>query len=427
MQWYFGIRRREEAPKTIDARPNFLFEARRPSETPTLRLLLQFLRWIHFLFLTFLTFGVAGLTAQAQTQYTADGTPTGIEEEIRWRANRARFDTASENATRGTAYTDVPASAGPFAPNQRIAQAARHQSEDMAKANVFQHATVPGSLFYNATTQPDPWDRMEAEGYIWNYAGENIAAGYTTAEAAYVGWWNSTGHRVNMCEAALREIGNGYYFWSASTYRHYYTMDLGTSGNTCFFTDTAFRDANGNNTFEQTEGLSGVAIRLRVGNTDHSSYDISSSVGSFAIPIQSIGSGAVVQVILSNTTSASITVHVPRDYRSYNTLVLGAGEARSYGTFTRPSSARNVGFRDVTPGQVPLVAPRLNISVTGSTTVLSWPSMAGLEYQAQWTTNLTTWNPVTNAFRFGTGSTLTQIDSSVSPTRKFYRVVTRRP
>ena len=29
---------------------------------------------------------------------------------------------------------------------------------------------------------------MQAEGYSWNNAGENIAAGYSGAEATYVGW-----------------------------------------------------------------------------------------------------------------------------------------------------------------------------------------------------------------------------------------------
>src|SRR5262245_17743069 len=174
------------------------------------------------------------LPANGESQYTTDGAPTGTEEEMRWRANRARFDTASENATRGTAYTDVPLSSGPLAPNQSITAAARHQSEDLAKANLFQHETVPASLFYNPTTQPEPWDRMSAEGYTWNYAGENIAAGYASADAAHVGWWLSTGHRENMCDSSFREIGNGYYLWSASMYTRYYTMDLGSSDNNYF-------------------------------------------------------------------------------------------------------------------------------------------------------------------------------------------------
>ena len=301
-----------------------------------------------------LSFG--SLPAISQTLYLGGGTPTGQEEEIRWRANRTRFDTASENITRGTAYTDVPATAGPLAPNEFITAAARHHSEDMAKRNVFQHETVAGSLYYNPTTQPDPWDRMTAEGYNnWNGAGENIAAGYPTADAAYAGWWRSTGHRVNMCSAGLREIGNGVFTWNTSTYKIYYTMDLGTVGNTCFFTDTLFRDANGNGTYEQNEGVGDVAIRLRVGNGNHSSYAISASVGSFAVPIQSIAGGAVVQVILSNTTAASVTLNIPRDYGTYTTMTLAALESRTYGSFTRASGARNVGLREVTAGVVPVV------------------------------------------------------------------------
>src|SRR5207248_10288640 len=91
----------------------------------------------------------------AQTQYFGDGTPTGSEEELRWFVNRGRFDTASENQTRGTSYTNVPASTGPLAPNQSITMAARHQSEDLARNSLFQHTTVPTSAFYNPLTQPN--------------------------------------------------------------------------------------------------------------------------------------------------------------------------------------------------------------------------------------------------------------------------------
>src|SRR5258708_10992983 len=230
--------------------------------------------------------------ATAQSKYTAGGTPTGLEEEIRWKVNRGRFDSASENLLRGTAYTDVPAFSGPLAPSQSITLWARNQSEYMAKANLFEHATVPGSLYYNPVTQPNPWDRMSAEGYSWYYAGENIAAGYSGAESAYVGWWNSTGHRENMYNSVYREVGNGYYFWTASTYQKYYTMDLGSSGNNCFFTDTIFQDTNNDDIYEQSEGVAGVAILFVGGSTPFVSYDILSAVGGFCIPIQSITGGA---------------------------------------------------------------------------------------------------------------------------------------
>ncbi len=170
---------------------------------------------------------ISSLNAQ---QYNGDGIPSGIEEEIRWLVNRSRFDSAAENATQGTSYADTPSTSSALAPNQLLTLAGRHHSEDMAKHNAFQHETVSGSSYYNAITQPSPWDRMEAESYDWNGAGENIAAGYPSAMAAYVGWWKSTGHRVNMHKANHREIGNGHFEWPSSTYRNYYTMDLANSG-----------------------------------------------------------------------------------------------------------------------------------------------------------------------------------------------------
>ena len=341
-------------------------------------------------FVLILTIGASGgvWPLVAQTEYTTDGTPTGLEEEIRWRVNRGRFDTASENRARATAYTDVSASTGPLAPHQGLTLAARHHSEDMAKKNLFQHATVPGSAYYNATTQPNPWDRMRAEGYSYNYAGENIAAGYSGAEAAYVGWWNSTGHRQNMYNAALREIGNGYYYWGSSTYGRYYTMDLGSYGSTRFLTDTLFHDANGNATYDQGEGVSGVRISLLVAGTAHSSFDISAAVGSFALSIQSIAAGAAVQVVLSNTTSSQVTLSIPRNYQTFTVVTLAARQSRTFGTYTQPAEIRNVGLRDVVPAAPPVVAPPLLLSRSGPDFLLRWLSETNLEYLPQRSTNL---------------------------------------
>ena len=106
-----------------------------------------------------------GISAARAQQYNGDGVPSQIEEEIRWLVNRGRFDSAAENATQGTSYTDIPATASALAPNRQLTLAGRHHSEDMAKNNAFQHETVTGSAHYNAVSQPSPWDRMEAEGY----------------------------------------------------------------------------------------------------------------------------------------------------------------------------------------------------------------------------------------------------------------------
>jgi len=374
--------------------------------------------------------GVLGLVRQAEAQslYIGDGLPTALEEEIRWKLNRGRFDTVSENLTRGTAYTNVPASSGPLAPNQDLTVASRHQSEDMAKVNMFQHNTVPGSLYYNPTTQPLPWDRMVAEGYSWNNAAENIAAGYTGAESVYVGWWNSSGHRVNMYNGALREIGNGYYNWSASTYKSYYTMDLGSSGSACFFTDTIFQDANANGTYDQGEGVPGVAVRMVVGGNAAGTYDVSTAVGSFAVPIQSIAGGATVQVMLSNTTTASLVLTIPKDYANSSTMSLVAGESRVCGAFIRPATTRNIGFRDLTPVPAQPTPPRLTLVATGTNVLLLWNSDSSLKYQPQWSADFVVWNSLTNSFLSGTGSNLTCLDTATTaPVCRFYRILVRAP
>lgn len=385
---------------------------------------MQFVR----VFLSVVAAVSAVLPARAQSQYSGDGTPTGLEEEIRWRVNRGRFDSASENLTRNTTYTDVPASSGPLAPNQDITLAARHQSEDLAKANLFQHNTVPNSLYYNATNQPMPWDRMRAEGYTWNSAGENIAAGYSGAETAYVGWWNSAGHRANMYNGNLREIGNGYYYWSSSTYRSYYTMDLGSSGSACFFTDTTFQDQNGNGTYEQTEGIGNVAVRLQTGTGPLSAYDVSSAVGSFAIPLPSLATGQTVQVVLSNTTASSLVLSIPLDYRNYSSVSLAPGQSVVYGSFTFPASTANVGFRNVTPLPILPPSPSLNLACSIAGAQLSWTSSMGSQYQPQYSFDCLTWTPLTNGFVAGTGTNLTFVDSNVgSSGAKFYRLLVQAP
>jgi hypothetical protein len=297
----------------------------------------------------------------------------------------------------------------------------------MAKHNVFQHATVTGSAYYNPVTQPNPWDRMQAEGYTYNGAGENIAAGYADAEAAYVGWWNSTGHRANMFNNAFREIGDGYFFWSSSTYQRYFTMDLGCSGNHCFFTDTIFADTNHNSLYDQGEGVAGIMVTLVVGGVLSSNYDLSSAVGSFAIPIQTISSGAAVQVVISNTTPASLHLTIPRDYRNYSAVTLTPGEMQVVGSFTQAASRGNFGFRDLTTGQALVPAP-LMIAASPAGISLVWPTELGLEYQPQWTTDFIVWTDLTSVSQVGTGLPIAIVDTAAHTMGpRFYRLLIRSP
>jgi len=284
----------------------------------------------------------------AQTQYHEDGQPTGYEEEVRWLLNRARFDRGKENALRGTSYTDIPASAGPVAPNEKLMRAARNHCEDMARKNRFQHATVAGSLFYNPKTYPQPWDRMTAEGYDWDLAGENIAAGYLSAVSVYVGWWKSTGHRRNLGDRNFCEIGNGYHYRASSEYKHYQGMSLGRSWDKRFFTGTVFHDKNNNKAYGAGEGVGGVRVDLAVGAGMHPDYDVSTDVGSFAIPLEGIAEGAVVQVRLTNTTNLPVQISVPKSATQLEAITLEAGQSVGWGGFTRQATLRNYGFRDAT-------------------------------------------------------------------------------
>jgi hypothetical protein len=204
-------------------------------------------------------------------------------------------------------------------------------------------------------------------------------------------------------------------------------MDLGNSGNICFFTDTLFRDANTNNIYDQGEGVAGVSVTLVVGGILYGSFDISTPVGSFAIPIQSIAANALVQVVVSNTSAASIIMSIPGDYRAYTTVALAPAEGRVAGTFNKPTQARNIGFRDLIPLGPPLAPPHLAIAASGTNLLLTWMSETSLQYLPQRTTNFLVWTDLTTGYQTGTGSNIVWPASPAGGNRSFYRLLVRRP
>ncbi|MCA9874589.1 MAG: CAP domain-containing protein, partial [Anaerolineales bacterium] len=98
----------------------------------------------------------------------------------------------------------------PLKGNTLLDAAAETHSDNMAVRNFFAHCDLD--------TKTSPWDRMEAAGYTgWNYAAENIAAGYGTPAEVMNGWMNSSGHRANILSTSVREIGIGYVYQSNDT------------------------------------------------------------------------------------------------------------------------------------------------------------------------------------------------------------------
>ena len=85
--------------------------------------------------------------------------------------------------------------------DENVRKVARTKSSDMSTKNYFSH-TSP--------TYGSPFDMLKSFGISYKSAGENIAQGYTTAEAVVKGWMNSSGHRANILNANYTKIGIGY-------------------------------------------------------------------------------------------------------------------------------------------------------------------------------------------------------------------------
>jgi uncharacterized protein YkwD len=105
----------------------------------------------------------------------------------------------------------------------RLATAAFRHSQNMALQDYFSHKQPNGSTM---------GDRIKATGYQYSRAAENISGGQSTPEAAVQAWMNSPGHRANILNPKLQEIGVGYYFLANDTgnvnYKHYWTQVFAT-------------------------------------------------------------------------------------------------------------------------------------------------------------------------------------------------------
>src|SRR3712207_6295213 len=71
-------------------------------------------------------------------------------------------------------------------------------------------------------------DRIAAAGYLAQASAENIARGQPDPVSVVEGWLKSPGHRANIMNAELREIGAGYAVVSTPPYHHYWTHVFAT-------------------------------------------------------------------------------------------------------------------------------------------------------------------------------------------------------
>lgn len=82
-----------------------------------------------------------------------------------------------------------------------LSDGARLKSQDMRDNRYFDH---------NSPTYGTPFEMMQSLGISYAAAAENIAMGYSTAEAVVTGWMNSAGHRANILSDKYTHIGVGH-------------------------------------------------------------------------------------------------------------------------------------------------------------------------------------------------------------------------
>jgi uncharacterized protein YkwD len=106
-----------------------------------------------------------------------------------------------------------------LAENPALTNAARGHSDDMAAHNTMSHYGANGE---------DVGDRISDAGYTANRWAENIAYGQPTPQEVVNTWMASPGHRDNILDCRMADIGVGH---SVSPQgQPYWTQDFGAQG-----------------------------------------------------------------------------------------------------------------------------------------------------------------------------------------------------
>ncbi len=106
--------------------------------------------------------------------------------------------------------------------NRNLAKSAQFHADFMARNDCFAH---------RCPKEPPLAQRVSRAGYVYRGVAENIAAGAPTPSDVVRGWMDSPGHRANILNPRMREIGIGYALLNEDggreTYRHYWVQNFG--------------------------------------------------------------------------------------------------------------------------------------------------------------------------------------------------------
>lgn len=84
--------------------------------------------------------------------------------------------------------------------NPQLDAAAQAKAQDMANQNYWSHITPD--------TQT-PWRFIDATGYNYQKAGENLAYGFSTSQEVITGWMSSPTHKANVLDSQYQDVGFG--------------------------------------------------------------------------------------------------------------------------------------------------------------------------------------------------------------------------
>ena len=82
--------------------------------------------------------------------------------------------------------------------NATLARAAAAKAEYMFKKGYWAHNSPDGTV---------PWDFINAAGYRYTLAGENLAKNFSNSEGVVAAWMDSPTHKENILKSGYREVG----------------------------------------------------------------------------------------------------------------------------------------------------------------------------------------------------------------------------
>ena len=101
--------------------------------------------------------------------------------------------------------------------NSALASAAQLKANDMALHEYFAHTSPTGAT---------PWYWIRSAGYVYTYAGENLAVHFTQAEDVTAGWMASPTHKANILEPRFEEIGVGVSYGRYQDYETTFVVEM---------------------------------------------------------------------------------------------------------------------------------------------------------------------------------------------------------